>query len=261
MKNTLFGSCIFWAFSSLIFAGELNDANKSEMTEHPSWILNQNNISEDQKTLTIIGTLPATNKKQATLWRKNVKHAPCFEKLENIFLNYGYFKEEDMAYLSEFKNVRNLTLGISIEGVLMSPEALRYVKNFKKLTSLNIAIHGLNDEHLKTIGELTNLEGLSIQFPSVNMIVHNANEMNLWKKTELSDKSMKELVKLSSLNFLAISNAPQPEDGEVKLTIETLNTLLLLPNIEELHIDSTNFTPDTLKLIKDSKFPDNVKIK
>lgn len=261
MKNMLFQSFIFCAFSILSSSEEANDTSKFELTKHPHWILNKNNLDEDQETLTLIGTLPAASKEQVTFWKDNVKELPYFEKLENIFLNYGLIKEEDMSYLIEFKNIKHLTLGISIEGILMSPEILRYVKNFKKLTSLNIAIHGLNDEHLKIIGELNNLERLSIQFPSVNMIVHNSNQMKLWKKTELSDKSIKELGKLNSLNFLAILHAPQPEDGEVKLTIETLNTLLILPNLKEIHIDATNFTPDARKIINNRKLPDHVQIK
>ena len=163
--------------------------------------------------------------------------------------------------MSNFTNIDTIRLGWAIEGVTIPPKELMNILSFKKLKHLDIALHGLSEDHLKVIAQLDGVTDLVVEFPSVLMIGDDKLQKNMWTPVDLGDGTVKHIAKLKSLEDLIIRHAPESRDGKVAFSEQALLTLLKMPKVESLIIHPSNFTKDGLKAVNKLKLPAFVKIR
>lgn len=215
------------------------DVKEEVLTSHPSWENNKFFYNSNFDGLVIIGSIPSFGPKQWEVWGKNVSLLPYHRKVTSVLLNHGSISGEFAEYLCNFENIEFLTLGISVEGILLSEEAFKVFAKMKRLKHLHIAIHGIDDNYFKNITLFNSLESLVIQFPDKLMIIEN--ELHLWSKTYLSDLSLYEIAKIESLRSLEVFSF-NAEYVEVAFSFPTIERIINLPNIEKFHLATSNFS-------------------
>ena len=206
----------------------------------------------------------STGEKSDLYWEEAAKSLPTFPqraKVKKLLLNYGYISGASLKFFSGFENIETLDLGWSIEGVTVPPKDLTNILLFKKLRYLNLALHSLNEDHLKVIAQLDGVTDLVIQFPSVLMIAHDRLQKDVWRPVHLGDEVLHQIAKMKSLEAVMVEGASQTKDEKVAFTEQGLQTLLKMPRLEALDIERSNFTEEGLQAIKKMNLPAFVEIR
>lgn len=237
-------------FFQIVLSGSIfaKDISKDPAV-HPYWASRKEFFSDDYQSITLIGSDLSTEKvwKQ---WIENVGQLFYRKKVKSVFLNQGYVSKWAIEYLSNFENIETITLGASIEGVIISPEAFWGLRKFKKLKFLNTSIHGLRDEHFQCISKISNLEELAIEFPSVHMVA-GGHDIKKWSRVDLTDQSIYKILDLKSLAYLRVMDGPGRATGDVKLTGKALEILSSSSNIESIRVSVVrNFADGELEKIR-----------
>lgn len=207
---------------------------KSKATPHPPWVSHESFFSEKDGTIRFLGTKAQFSEIQWNQWKNNIPNLPFYSKVKSIFVNNCDISKNEIEYLSGFKNAESLTLGYSIEGVVISPESMVALTKLKKLTYVHISIHGLSDKHVAVLPMIPSLKCLIIEFPS--SIGLSAQEHENWRPAKVTEIAAFEISKIKSLSILMIFNGPMPNDGDVMFTKRAFDELIRLPNLEELYI-------------------------
>jgi hypothetical protein len=228
----------------------------------PLWIADHPHcFSDDHETLFLTGS---TGEKNDLYWEEAARSLPTFPqrtKVKKLLLNDGYISGASLKFFFGFENIETLRLGWSIEGVTVPPKDLMNLRLFKKLKHLNLALQGLNEDHLKVIAQLDGVMDLVIQFPSVLMIASDKLQKDHWRPVHLGDEVFQHIAKMKSLEALIVDGASQSKDEQVAFTEQGLQTLLKIPRLESLDIRSSNFTQEGLQAIKKMNLPAFVEIR
>ena len=191
---------------------------------------------------------------------KSLQTFPQRSRVKKLLLNNGYISGGSLQFFSGFENIETFDLGWSIEGVTVPPKDLMNLRLFKKLKKLNLALHGLNEDHLKVIAQLDGVTDLVIQFPSVLLIASDKLQKDAWSPVNLGDEVFNQIAKMKSLEALMVEGASQSKDEKVAFTEQGLQMLLKMPKLESLNISSSNFTKEGLQAIKKMNLPAFVQI-
>ena len=184
-----------------------------------------------------------------------IKAHPRRAEVRHIHLNNCVLSKQALVSFSHFPNVEKITVGASIEGVVISSAELEGILYFKKIRCLHLSIHGLSGEHLKVISRMKNLEDLIIEYPDRTMTPLGKSSRHQWTPVKIDDEAIKSLAKLESLEFLAFGHVPSSLAGRVALTEKALVELLKLPNLESLSIGHGSFTREAVPLIRKMSLP------
>jgi hypothetical protein len=264
MKRLLLHAIALLLLSETSSAGadRAKEAPVESQRTAPAWIADHPHcFSDDHETLFLTGS---TGEKNDLYWEEAAKSLPTIpqrSKVKKLLLNYGYISGASLKFFSGFENIEIMELGWSIEGVTVPPKELMNLLLFKKLKDLNLALHGLNEDHLKVIAQLDGVTDLSIQFPSALMIAHDKLQKNLWRPVHLGDEVLQHIAKMKSLEALGFEGASNPKDEKIAFTEQGLQTLLKMPKLEFLVIHPSNFTQEGLQAIKKMNLPAFVEIR
>jgi hypothetical protein len=244
---------LFYAMSTLF--GSFVKASDVELkisNSHPSWENSKLYYTQTYDALAIIGTIPEFRADQWKLWGENVKNLSYHKNVTSVLLNHGSVSRELAEYLCNFENIEDVTLGISVEGVIMSEETFKVFNKMKKLKHLHIAIHGITDQYFQNITDVISLESIIIQFPDKKMIPDR--DLYLWSKTSLSDLSVREIAKMHNLRSISISSCDN-EYANVNFSITSIEAILKLPNLRNFHMATSHLSLNggSLNFIREPK--------
>jgi len=229
-------SIIFICLSVGLEAGD-----QRALTEHPPWGARDSGFCKDDGRITVFRSSPSVSKKQWAIWEKNVTKIEGYQKITHLFVNHCRLSEEEMSYLCHFPNIESLILGHSIEGVLVSPESLTYLKGLKNLREISFSIHGVNDSHFREISKIQNLRKISMDYPSKHMI--KKSELEYWEKIHISDDALDAVQKIQNLRSLSLRYFPgENEMGKVVFSLNSLEKLFNLPELDKICFNEMTFS-------------------
>ena len=192
---------------------------------------------------------------------KVITEKPRMKELTFIKAPSGYvlpanlfeFKDEDMRFLKG-KNYKSISFHnldtngsglsylqdepierISFNDTGITDKSLRLMKNFKNLNTLHLMKTGISFDGLKQLGGLKKITTVAlsgsknINDACLDLIIKNYPKLKiLWiSNTEITDRSIKKLVKVKTLRNLHVSGLPITDDTVIKLRKLRLNTLFL----------------------------------
>ncbi|MCA9026739.1 MAG: hypothetical protein KDA86_16140 [Planctomycetaceae bacterium] len=200
---------------------------------------------------------------------------PSLPKLESLTCGVSIITDETLQILSRCKNLRILSLS-HVESTDAGFEALAHLKKLQflelmgtpicrgvrhltylPLTSLNLSKTLVDDESLKSIGEITTLRELSIGETAItdDGLKHLAGLQNLESLSlydnAITAKGLREIQRLPHLDSLSLSGVPLDDDA--------VHVLAEMQNLRSLFIMRTPITKDQLNYL-DEHLPDKCRI-
>lgn len=215
-------------------------------------------FSKDYSELQLSGDIYAEID-SADYWQKATKDLNGFPRrddVKKVVCNNGIISGAFLEFLSHFPELEDLTLGFSIEGVTITPEHFRPLLKFAKLKTLKLAVHGLNNEHLKILSGHKNLREINIGFGVKEMVADGVLK-NGWQPVKIDDEGAAWLSRIKTLESLSF-RWPEREVGEVSFSEKALISLRRNPALKYIAIDTRNFTSQGIKAVRLMNLPGSV---
>jgi internalin A len=150
-------------------------------------------------------------------------------KLERLDLAHTRITDEGLLHLKPAKQIQDLNLFYAEQ---VTDRGISAIKDWQRLTRLNVRGTRIADGALPIIGGLTQLESLDIAY------------------TQFTDNGLDALVPLTHLKHLAV--------GRSKLTKNALEVLRLLPTLESLDLGGPHPGPDGYRRTAGSPMDDDL---
>jgi hypothetical protein len=248
----------------VLFSNAYAAADPEKLTEIPPWELK---FDENSTHCSLIGEIDGISDSQWEYWRKSEDDSVNSirrkrDGITSLLISNSYISEAAMGCFTLYKNVSCITLGHSIEGATVNPASLQALRKFQKLKDISMSIHGASVEHLEIISEIRNINRLSIDFPSRNMISEEDFQHEKWRPVILSDLAFSEISEMQFLESLYLNTpfSSRSEDGHVGLSSKALKAILELPKMKEITIDYANLDIAARREIGKMKLPSFLRI-
>lgn len=224
-------SCLMFHIAFLnVLAEAQSDRSSQDLTKHLEWDPALIQDVKNDGRLVVSRSSPEASDEQWDTWIQNVSQLDWYLNVKELFIYQCRISEKDMEYLCSFPNIETVTLGHSIEGVLISPKAMPHLSKLKKLTELSLSIQGISDAHFETVSKLEKLRYLFIDYAAKNMI--SSLDLKFWKRGSVSDVALSHISKCDSLQVVEYWYPVEPDEGgETSFTIESLELLFTMKSL------------------------------
>lgn len=155
-----------------------------------------------------------------------LQYLPKFPNLKRLLLAGAQVDDPGMRFLAELPRLEHLYLW---DALLVSDDGVDHLRFLKNLRYIHISDSQITDESLKLFGELSHLEGLSLQF------------------NRFTDRGLEYLTSLQNLERLWVCGK---DDRPNSITDTGLSSLHHLKKLKELGVQNTAVTSQGVEALK-----------